>query len=560
MQRLTANEFALIKVFCSDYQFSIPTYQRPYAWRSAQALQLLDDLEGALTRDEEDPYFLGSIVLVKQQDEAPSEVIDGQQRLTTLTILLAVLRDRTADAELSAELGEMIREPGSKVQNLDPQPRLTLRQRDSEFFRVNVQAPSTIGELVSKDAADLANDAQRAIKENVEALDSRLAKWTEEKRVDLVQLLANRTFLVVVSTPDLASAYRIFSVMNARGLDLSPADIFKSRVIGDIGDASEQAEEAAAKRWEDAEEELGREDFADLFLHIRMIFAKERGRKELLREFPEQVLNRYLPGKGQQFVDDVLVPYAKQYATIKMHDYQSATGADPINNWFKRLDQVDNNDWRPSAMWALKAHENDPVWLDCFLRALERLTASMFIRRVYTTPRVNRFAEVLNQLDEGQGADASALQLSEDERTETLDRLDRDIYLFPRLRRPILLRLDEALANEPGVTYDHSVITVEHVLPQTPKTGSKWLEDYTSDQRSEWTHRLANLVLLNRRKNSEAQNYDFVEKKAMYFGGNNGVATFALTSQVLNEAEWTPEVLDARQAMLLAILRKEWSL
>lgn len=560
MQRLTANEFPLIKVFCSDYQFNIPTYQRPYAWGREQALQLLDDLEEALARDEQDPYFLGSIVLVKQQDESPFEVIDGQQRLTTLTILLAVLRDRTADAELSAELGEMIREPGSKVQKLDPQPRLTLRQRDSEFFRVSVQAPNTIGGLVSKDAADLANDAQRAVKANVEALDSRLAEWTEEKRVELVQLLANRTFLVVVSTPDLASAYRIFSVMNARGLDLSPADIFKSRVIGDIGDTSEQAEKAAAKRWEDAEEELGRGDFADLFLHIRMIFAKERGRKELLREFPEQVLNKYLPSKGQQFVDDVLVPYAKHYATIREHDYQSANGADAVNNWFKRLDEVDNNDWRPSAMWALKAHGNDPVWLDCFLRALERLTASMFIRRVYTTPRVNRFAEVLKQLEAGKGVDAPAIQLSEDERTETLDRLDGDIYLFARLRRPILLRLDEALANEPGVTYDHSVITVEHVLPQTPRTGSKWLDDYTSEQRSEWTHKLANLVLLNRRKNSEAQNYDFVEKKAMYFGGSNGVATFALTSQVLNEPEWTPEVLGARQAMLLAILRKEWSL
>jgi uncharacterized protein with ParB-like and HNH nuclease domain len=77
MQRLEASEKALGKIFCADYDFMIPDYQRPYAWGKEQAVELLDDLSGALDRDEGEPYFLGSIVLIKQlcaQEGAPAVV------------------------------------------------------------------------------------------------------------------------------------------------------------------------------------------------------------------------------------------------------------------------------------------------------------------------------------------------------------------------------------------------------------------------------------------------------------------------------------------------------
>ena len=101
------------------------------------------------------------------------------------------------------------------------------------------------------------------------------------------------------------------------------------------------------------------------------------------------------------------------------------------------------------------------------------------------------------------------------------------------MRKYVLLRLDDLLAKQPGVSYQHKMITVEHVLPQNPKDSSVWKPDFTDDQRLQWTHRLGNLVLLNRAKNSEAQNYDFAKKKENYFTGANGSAIFALTTQVL---------------------------
>lgn len=321
-----------------------------------------------------------------------------------------------------------------------------------------------------------------------------------------------------------------------------------------------QKSEDCARKWEDAEESVGRDDFADLFLHLRMIFAMKRAEQELLKEFPEQVLRHYLPDRAESFVNDVVVPYADAYAQVRDARFEAASGAEQVNAWFKRLQQVDNNDWRPAALWALRHHEDDSAWLDRFLRALERLSASMFIRRVYTTPRVTRYAELLRQLEQGQGLDSPAFELTDVEKAETRARLNGELYLVGKTRKHVLLRLDELLSSAQGVTYDHPLITVEHVLPQNPKPGSQWDGLFDEELRAYWTHRLANLVLLNRAKNSAAQNYDFTAKKAKYFTGRSGVVPFALTSQVLQHSDWTPELLAARQKELIDVLAKEWRL
>jgi hypothetical protein len=467
-----------------------------------------------------------------------------------------VLRDLTDNEQLRDNLSTMLREPGNLVVGLAPKPRLRLRERDAEFFRQHVQE-GALQDLLDLKPDALKTDAQGNIRGNAAVLHQTLRTWPEARRLQLVKMMAARTFLVVVSTEDLASAHRIFSVMNARGLDLSPSDIFKARVIGELPEA---VAEEYADRWEGAEERLGRAEFADLFLHLRVIFAKERAKRELLKEFPEQVLNQYLPERRKEFVDDVLVPYADSYDVLQSQTYSAVSGAEQVNQWLRRLSQLDNNDWKPPALWALRHHGDDPGWLAQFLRRLERLAATLFIRRTYATPRALRYAELLRELDRNAGLDAAALQLTPEEKADVRARLDGDLYLSGQTRKYVLLRLDETLADQPGVVYQHKVVTVEHVLPQNPRPGSQRRRDFTDEQRRTWTHRLANLVLLNRTKNSQAQNYDFDVKKSKYFTGGQGVAIFALTSQVLQQATWTPAVLEERQRHLLDVLVKEWEL
>ncbi|MCP4230404.1 MAG: HNH endonuclease, partial [bacterium] len=139
-------------------------------------------------------------------------------------------------------------------------------------------------------------------------------------------------------------------------------------------------------------------------------------------------------------------------------------------------------------------------------------------------------------------------------------KLDSDIYLITRIRKFVLLRLDYALSSG-GATYDYPIITVEHVLPQNPAPESEWLELFPNeDIFYEYVHRLGNLVLLPRRKNSQAQNFEFEKKKEKYFTTAKGISPFVLTTQVLQEDEWSPEVIERRQAAALDVLKQEWDL
>lgn len=553
--KLTAHEHPLYKVFSSDFDFSVPDYQRPYRWGTEQALQLLEDLEESFDRDPNEPYFLGSLVLV-QQDERSFDVIDGQQRLTTLTILFAVLRELT-NGDLSADLSALIFEKGNALSGVQAKPRLRLREQDASFFRKNVQEPGQLEALFEMSDHHIKPESQRAIRDNAKALRNQLGTWDGEKLTSLAQLVSTRTFLVVVTTPDLNSAYRIFSVMNARGLDLAPTDIFKSSVIGSLDDETDYA-----RQWEDAEESLGSGDFTDLFRDIRTIINGDRARRELLKEFPEQVLNPYLErDRADEFIDDVLLPYTSAFLHTSAQDFGPGDEWRPVNDWLKRLVRIDNKDWRPSALWAIKHHPDDPTFLAEFLRRLERVAAASLLRREYTTPRIARYLDILKELKGGAGLDAPSLVLSEREKAEARAAVEGDVYKMQVQRaRYVLLRLDELLAHGAGATYDHSVISIEHVLPQNPAEDSLWLAAFDDDARENWTHKLGNLLLLNHRKNSQARNFEFATKKERYFKGGSGSAVFALTTQVLSHDEWTPEVVAARQSALTQRLIQEWDL
>jgi hypothetical protein len=551
-----AGEHRILDVLSREYSFTIPDYQRPYSWQPEQAMQLLQDLSDHMQRDSGEPYFLGSIVLIKDDLQPESDVIDGQQRLTTLTILLAILRDMSDDPELKNDFQSLLMEEKNRWARTAARPRLTLRARDAEFFFRHVQEVDGTRALIDLHEAAAKTDAQKAIRNNTQALRSELTKWSVAEREKLAMTISQDTFLVVVQTPDLERAYRIFTVMNSRGLELSTADLLKSKVIGSIDDAESSQ---YADRWESAEQDIGREDFSDLFLYLRWIFRKERPRTSMFKEYESAILPDFLPSGAKSFVDDWIMPYAEALSDLTNCNYSAPRGADAVNEWFRRLSQLDNDDWRPAALWALKSHNDDPVWLDLFLRKLERLAASMLLRRTYTTPRQQRYAELLKQLDVC-GHEAPAFDLDEGEKVATRNALRQDIYTVTASRRYVLQRLDEVLADSPGVTYSHPVVSVEHVLPQNPAPYSEWVRNFTDEERAEWTHKLANLVLLSRRKNSQAGRYGFADKKRRYFSGSTGVSTFALTSQVLSETEWTPKVLSARQDELVGLLEHEWDL
>ena len=556
-ETIEAKELQLVNIFSDSYRFEIPDYQRPYAWTTEQTGELLDDLLYAMERIENvsdaSPYFLGSIVTIKNGLQPHAQIVDGQQRITTLTILLCVLRELATTQSDKNDTHNYIYAPGRASAGIQGHYRLTVTKRNRKFFQNNIQEMGKLRSLFARSPANLPDSQQRML-ENAHHLYESLAKRDEKLRKTLTQFLAQRCYLVVVSASDQNSAYRIFSVLNDRGLDLSTTDILKADIIGVL---PEDIRSQHTEIWEKIEEDLGRDRFSDLFAHIRTISVKRRQRGTLQQEFQDHVLKKV---DRTNFIDLVLEPYAEAYATVTGASYESADGSGEVNKYLRFLNQLNNFDWIPPAMSFFRRNQNPQAFLH-FIRDLERLAYAMFILRAYVSRRTSRYAEILRAIHHKNDlyGPSSPLQLSSKEISDVSHALDGPIYARSRVPRTLLMRLDSLLADEVA-RYEHATITVEHVLPRNPERNSQWLRDFPDDEeRAEWTDKLGNLVLLSRTKNIRALNYDFSRKKKEYFQ-RGGVATFALTTQVLAEGEWTPAVLRRRQRQLINALKKEWRL
>lgn len=194
---------------------------------------------------------------------------------------------------------------------------------------------------------------------------------------------------------------------------------------------------------------------------------------------------------------------------------------------------------------------------DRFRLTLRERDAEFFQKYVQ---KESGFADLL-KIETGLSDESSALQLTPPEQSLLYDQLNGPIYadLSAKARTSVLLRLDSLLSGG-GATYDFDVISVEHVLPQTPKPDSQWLVWFPdSFERATLVHRLGNLALLTRRKNSAASNWDFERKKASYFL-RGGVSPFVLTTQVLNVPEWSSTAVKSRQQQLMNLFTSHWRL
>lgn len=565
--KITGAEFPLNKIFSSDFVYQIPSYQRPYAWTKDETGVLFDDLHSFYVEqkgkeeDKQDNYFLGSIVLVKRDGDPNSKVIDGQQRLTTLSILFSCLANAFQDKEIKNECKGYIMEPGKVTQGISPQPRLVLREKDQSFFEKYIQK-CNIDDLLKLDEAQML-ESQRNIKVNSEIMKNKILDSfsDDESMLSFLQFLLTKCFLVVVYTESEESAFRVFTVMNSRGLNLMTIDIVKSKVIGSI-DKKEQ--QYYTDKWEDLEAQTSRNGFNDVFTHTRMIYFKTKPKQNLLKDFDETILKKIPP---KELIDDVLEPYAEAYTTLVRKEYVAIRNSEKINQYLFWLNKIDNSDWMPAAIKFMAEHKNDPDYILWFIGKLERLASFLHVTAKDINKRIDRYKVLLEEMeinpDNSLNDPITSIELTNEEKKEFIEALNGEIYKLTGIRRNyVILRLNEFVGD--GATkfdFEPTILTIEHVLPQTISSGSEWEKLWPDlSEREMWLNKIANLVPLTRKKNSEAQNYNFDNKKDIYFKGKNGTTTYPLTTQVLSENTWSPNVVAERQKMLIDKFKECWEL
>lgn len=572
MAGFVAEQFRVADIFSDHYSFTIPDYQRPYSWAQENADALFNDLlefmrSFPLDDGEEQPfYFLGSILLIKEEHKPLSDIVDGQQRLTTLTILLAAIRALIEDDEETVEsITDLLETKKNKLKKIECGYRLALRKRDEEFFKTYIQKQGGLNELI--ELKTQLEESQASIQANAKRLTELLQAElpSDKEKGEFAEFIIDRCCMVVISAEDIDSAYRIFSVLNNRGVPLSVADIMKSRIIGELPDKDKNTH---TTKWEEMESLIGKAHFPNFFGYLRMVIKKTKPKEKLLTELSVH-FDSYLKDKNKKgaisYLDNFLYPAYHAYKSILKNDFNSTQNKKVIDSHLFWLNKLSFNDWVPPVIrfLASKDKQND---VQKFVHAMERLAYSMLVSKANVNKRIERFSKITDALDKNEDifGESSPLQLTSNEIADFCSGLAKPVYEFLGAKncKILLLRLDGLLYNgNAGYHEETDKVTIEHVLPQTPKPKSQWLVWFKRPkEREQLVNCLGNLVLLDKGKNSEASNADFEEKKKKYFMSKTGVSPFALTTQVLTHKEWTADVIKNRKANLIDCLITHWEL
>ncbi len=552
---LNAGARAVGEVLSEDRRLLIPGYQRPYAWTADEALALLTDIRAAKTDaadadDETPPYFLGAIVLSLEIGDNAAQIVDGHQRLTTLAILLAVLRDLDPDGP--PRLRRFLTAKGRRSDQIGGGV-VSPRPLDLDFFHREILTEGATARLTEETTVE--NDAQANMLSVALALRAALRPLSARARVWLAEFVLRRCVLVEVSAPYQEQAYKIFTVLNARGKDLKDNDLLKAELLGHI---RPDRQPRFTIIWERLESSLGEAAFAQLFSCIRMIHSPGKARQSTVAEIRERLNPAASPEK---FILEELEPKGDAYLKLLKADLQIGQQSDRVNQLLRALGRIRNRDWLPPAVSFLvdRAPKGDELLR--FLTALERLAYGLLLQNADENVRISRYAKVVTAIREDQSIEEiiEQAELTDYDRRIARMVLAGSFNQKEQIRIPVLLRLDEHLSG--GIaTYKMPIISVEHVLPRKPKEGSEWLRRFPDEkERKFWTERLGNLALLSRRINNQSANFSFDKKKYEYFS-DDGVTPFAITTSIIRETEWTPAIVERRQRTLFDAACKIWRL
>ncbi|WP_052444768.1 DUF262 domain-containing protein [Flammeovirga sp. OC4] len=514
-QEILADKINISTLF-SDFWFRVPEYQRSYVWGNEQIDELLDDLNYAINVNPNKEYFLGSVVLQKHSVQSNNvsfeccDILDGQQRMTTLFLLMAVLRDISTNDNLKKKARESIFQNEDIFSNQPERIRIEFLIRDEVADFVNNFVKTDGGTDNANQLKQYSTSKNVSLKNMANSmlyLREQFEKLTPEALNKLAVFLFQKVIVIYVASESLEDAFRLFTILNDRGIPLSNSDILKSLNIGEVQNT--QSRQRFALMWEKLEGEFGRDDFDRFLGHIRTIITKEKARENLLKEY-EKIYESNLLAKGEPTLS-LIHSYRDIYAKLIWFDDEVTTDF-KLRNLITVMKRGLASDWIPLYLAYYKKFEDQNLLQ--FAEKLESKFSADWILQETPTKRLTNSYSILKAIEKYKTPE----ELLQDEevfkydREELENRLSGEVY-GKNFARYILLKLEYLMLESNQAFSDFNKISVEHVLPQKPKDDSQWKRDFSDEDREEWTHKIANLVLLSRIKNSQLNNKDYTTKK-----------------------------------------------
>lgn len=536
----------------------VPPHQREYSWTDKQVGKLFEDLAKAV--NDEPEYFLGTIATIREESGV-LRVIDGQQRLATITIFIAAMRSflRGKDDFLSKNvLGQYLEYPDpDQGENL---PRLRLNSNDNTvFFQVisaespdKLPSPSLFSHRLILGAYALAQDRIKKIvagfstaKDQAKAL-NRWRKYIEENaEVILLQMPSGR------------NAYKMFETLNDRGLETTQADMVKSYLFeqAESNDRLGDAESSWAKLRGALDALQGDKDISVVFIRHALILIHGPLTKDQIMD----VVESRAKGAGSAIeLCQKLEKLAKTYtATFYSDQERWASYPDAIRPALQTLNFFNIQPFRPIMMAVADKFEPKEA-----VRAYEVLISLGVRIMIASSTSSGSVEETLNpvahKIYDGQITTAKDMRQAIEPIFPSDDRFQSAFAVATVSKSPLakyyLRSLEKVIKKDHTpwfqINDDKEVINLEHILPENPD--GNWPQ-FSPDEVADYWRRIGNMALHAKSINSTIRSSDFATKKVTYKD-----CPYKLTSQLATLSDWTPAMVNKRQKKMAEFAVQAW--
>lgn len=563
---LQAGETTLNKLLNTSRQFIVPIFQRNYSWQKNQYEQLWFDILRASKFKEKQNHFIGSIVYIDMGTPAgrPQQLllIDGQQRLTTISILLCAIKDYVQKFNLETKLINLAKIKNQFLYNSD--------EIDEDRYKLllNVQDKETYIKLIDNTIFTVNKPATNIIK-CYEFFYERIEDFIKQHgQIDEIYAGIFKLSLVSISLDkDSDNPQMIFESMNSTGKDLSQTDLLRNYLLMDL--TPEKQTRLYKTYWKSMEELFGEDIYKndvnkfDYFIRDFLTLKRDTGYICKINNVYENFKRYYLDNNCEKFaVLKDLFTYAKYYACIDLLQEND----DELKLYWQEFKKLDSHVVYPFLLKLYDDYSRQILIKEDFKKILQVVISYLWRRAICEIPTNSlskTFATLYQAVDKEDYVNSiikafvfksSYKRFPSD--YEVREKLQtKDIYHF-RLRKYLLEVLENYYHKEP-IDLNTANYTIEHIMPQNIEHNLSWQQMLGEDWQevhSLYLHTLGNLTITG--YNAEMSNKSFVEKV-------NGESGFKHSHLKLNESiaqcdVWNKKAIQRRTNILTDIILKIW--
>ncbi len=556
---MKATETKLLTLLQKSNQFTIPIYQRTYSWGKQQCLTLWNDIIRCGRDDFIHSHFLGSIVYVEAEQQQVSAfntnlVIDGQQRLTSMLLLLEALARKMESEELIEGLN------ADKIRSLyltNPYEK----GNDKFKLRLTERDERTLNAIIT--GQEIPNDHSINIVENFEIFQNLIFKENGEFS-NLCRGLGKLMIVDIALDRNVDNPQLIFESMNSTGKELSQADLIRNFVL--MGHEKGEQDLLYSDIWRPIENDFGQarydSDFDNFVRHYLTIQLNRIPRKsEVYQEFKYF----FLKAKDALSTEEILLElqrYSRYYCAVG----RASDASDSVSQALRSLNNWRNFDVAIPVLLELFEDRRRNLITDDELAECIRLIESYIFRRYVCEIPTNSmnltFARFSQSLDKAHYVESFKAQFAllqtykrfPDNREFAERLISKDMYAGPIALKYFLRRIENASRKEEVVVEDY---TIEHIMPQNEDLSVSWQEELGEnwkDIHAQKLHTIGNLTLTG--YNSEYSDKPFIDKQSMKGGFRD--SPLRVNDGLGEISRWDSNAMDERAHQLAKLAEELW--